>query len=206
MRLNYILLSIAVCGGALLTAAQPARRVAAPFKPAIRLDNKPVEYPGTANSLKDIDFKNFTYKLSDRGDDGRRVRNGKYESRAELSFDGINVGDVWLFGQQNGQPGYALVTIYNTYGGGSSNEDLDVLLYTVRNHRLVLVQQMTVDAQAPGVGVVFTPATKALTIKARSNDNSAHCCAEHLDVIHLHWTGSGFAVTDARRVPAPKTK
>ena len=80
---------------------------------------------------------------------------------------------------------------------GSCSEQGDLLVLELRSGRLFETHQITYDLQATGAGARFSSETGVLVVKARAEDGSPHCCAEHLDVATLKWDGTAFRVLRA---------
>lgn len=117
------------------------------------------------------------------------------------SFEDVKVRDIWFLTEPSDGSQYAVVSLYDVSGGGSSNDDGLVQVFTVSNKRLKLMQELTFDEQANGTGVRFDPISRHLTILARSNDDSPHCCPKNLDVSDFIWNRQGFALESVARVP-----
>jgi hypothetical protein len=75
------------------------------------------------------------------------------------------------------------------------------LLFRIDGEGLVETQQLDFDMQAEGAGTDFDPATRILTIRARTNDDRAHCCPKSIDVVKFKWTGTRFAQFSDETVP-----
>ena len=74
-------------------------------------------------------------------------------------------------------------------------------VFEVRQSDLFVSQQMSFDLQAPGTGVEFDPATRILTVRARTNDDSPHCCPKGVDVVTFRWDGKAFLEKTHRTIP-----
>ena len=74
----------------------------------------------------------------------------------------------------------------------------------VENRRLVVNQQLTFDRQAPGTDADFDPKTATLTVRARSNDDSPHCCPKSIDVVTFRWDGKKFVEKSHRTIPVER--
>ena len=198
-RLALLLLTFAA-----FASAQPPRHAATgkPPSPAIHLKESEVSYSKTANSLSEIDFRNLDYFTSaTQQEPVWKLRQGKFSSHEAFSFEDAAVSEVWRFGKTATEPGFALIYIQDVAGGGSSNDSMELLLFTLKEGRLTLLQTIEGDEQALGAGAVFNPATRQLIVKLRSNDDSPHCCPKNLDLVHLKWTGNNFAVAETHRIP-----
>jgi hypothetical protein len=182
--------------GANLAYAQP-RPVAARV-PAVQILHPNTVYKAAIQSLKAVDFANMEYTF---GRDTVVLKSGSFEHKEDFSSESFRLLQSWLFDIQTGQPGHALVFLDHSASGGSSSDEGLLLVLAVKGGHLAVAQQLTYDRQVTGEGVTFVPATGILTIKARSNDNSPHCCPKNLDVATFAWTPRGFTQTSVRTVP-----
>jgi hypothetical protein len=85
-------------------------------------------------------------------------------------------------------------------GGSCSNDEL-LFVFAVENGHTVITQELDFDVQAAGAGTWFNAASGKLTIKARSDDGSAHCCPQHIDVVSFRWSGDKFELEKSQTVP-----
>ena len=158
--------------------------------PAITIRTDPFVYPERAASLTTIRFSDLKYKL---GNEWIPLKNGRYSYKG-VPYGGLDadLDDVWLFDKKGEDPQYALVSISVVRYGGSSSPEGYVLLFAIRNGRLVRLQQLTYDAQAPGTGAKFDSSKSTLTVIERSNEGAPNCCPSHVDVVTYSWTGKLF--------------
>ena len=169
---------------------------------SIQVWDDSIEFPNKAESLKSVDFRNLSYRL---GNDTVVLQNGSF-SRKDEPFGGINaeLEETWLFDVKDGVPRHALVSIYvDTYGGSSSPNGY-VLLFEIREGRLVMTQQFRYDAQAPGTGASFNASRTTLTVTGRSDENTPNCCPKHVDVVTFAWRGDRFLPAGYRSNPVSK--
>jgi hypothetical protein len=154
-------------------------------------------YAEFVSTLKEVDFKNRSYSL-----DGTKVqvKGGVYHYWEPGSYEDVEVGDIWFRTEPRDGSQYAVVSLLHDYGGTGVDEGL-VQVFTVANKRLELIQELSFDAQANGSGVKFDANSRRLTIRARSNDDSPHCCAKNLDVVEFFWNGREFKLGKVVKIP-----
>jgi hypothetical protein len=70
-----------------------------------------------------------------------------------------------------------------------------VLLFEIVNSHPVIAQQFEYDLRAPAAGDAFDKEKKVLTIKARAEDGSSHCCPLNLETDEFKWQGQRFRLT-----------
>jgi hypothetical protein len=181
------LISILLLAGTQAAAPQPK------FPSAVDVVVPNVEYGRHIDSLRHVDFRDFDLVIVD----GKRhehflLTNGEYREREDLGGTEVSLGTVQFFGAKGSRPNYVLLTIEKLDWGGSSSNTGIVQLLIHQYDRLRIVQQFTFDLQAPGTGSIFDVKSGSLVIKARSNDESAHCCRQHIDIVHFQWTGQSI--------------
>jgi hypothetical protein len=150
------------------------------------------------SSLTDVDFTNRSYRLNNTE---LQIKSGVYHYQQDGGFEDVKVRDTWSLKDPRNGSQYAVVSLYDVSGGGSSNDEGLVQVFTVANKRLELVQELSFDEQASGSGVKFDANSRHLTIRARSDDDSPHCCAKNLDVVDFVWSGQGFTLARVMRIP-----
>jgi hypothetical protein len=169
---------------------------------AIQVLGESIRYPKRAISIQSVDFRNLSYKL---GGNTIALKGGGLRSRY-ARFGGINaqLEQTWLFDLQKGVPRRALVSIYVETYGGSSSPNGYVLLFEIKDGRLVATQEFEYNAQASGTGASFDVSGGKLTIAGRSEDDTPNCCPAHLDVVTFAWSGDRFLPAGYTVIPAPK--
>jgi len=123
------------------------------------------------------------------------LRNGVFRKDDEEARAKVELGDVWRFGS------HALVSIDFLACGGSCSDDGLLFLFAIDQGHPVITQRFRYDAQIQGAGQSFDPASRRLTIKARSGDATAHCCPKHMDIATYRWAGDKFELEKSERVP-----
>ncbi|MGD0801801.1 MAG: hypothetical protein ABR906_10840 [Terracidiphilus sp.] len=178
---------------------RPLRAIAQPVPPpsAVSISNLTL-LAEPVSSLTDVDFTNRSYRLNNTE---LQIKSGVYHYQQDGGFEDIKVREIWFLKDPRDGAQYAVVSLYDVSGGGSSNDEGIVQVFTVANKRLELVQELNFDEQASGSGVKFDSNSRCLTIRARSNDDSPHCCATNLDVADFVWSGRGFTLTSVVRIP-----
>src|SRR5262249_37512395 len=132
-----------------------------------------------------------------------QLRNGKYSDEGPKGLGGneIELSTVKYFRAMKSGPEIALVEIYWTSWGGSSSQNCHLLIFRVDGEQLVETQQLDFDTQAAGTGTDLDFADGVLTIRARANDESPHCCPKLLDIVKFKWTGIRFSQISDQKVP-----
>jgi hypothetical protein len=170
---------------------------AAKRPPAVEVTYPNTTYDSEVRAIGEVDFTNFEYRI---GGQQIRLTKGAYHMHEDFSFEDAKLERVWPFDTPDGQH-HALVFLDDVSGGGSSNDTGLVLVFGVRGNHPVVTQEMSFDRQAEGTGVAFDPALRRLVVKARSNDDSPHCCAKSVDEVTYTWGAKGFTQAALRVVP-----
>ena len=89
--------------------------------------------------------------------------------------------------------------------GASCNDTGMVQVFELQSGHPVLIQQIGFDSDAVGADATFDNDSSTLTVTGRSNDGSAHCCPQNLDVVTYQWGGQEFVQTSYKRVPVPSS-
>jgi hypothetical protein len=131
------------------------------------------------------------------------LKDGTYEEKDGTTTQDVNLDHVFCFNQGTTEE-HALVVLNWTGCGASCNSTGIVQLFAVRAKRPVITQEFTFDSDALGAGTKFDENSLTLTITGRSDDESAHCCPESLDVVTYRWQGSKFERQGYERVAAPQ--
>jgi hypothetical protein len=155
-------------------------------------------YAESASTLKQVDFRNRSYHLNGAE---VQVKGGAYHYQENGGVEDVHVNDIWFLTEPSDGSQYAVVSLYNVSCGGSCGDEGFLLVFTVANSRLELVQELRFDEQADGAGIRLDVNSRHLTIHARSNDNSPHCCPANLDIADFKWNGHGFAFEKGERIP-----
>jgi hypothetical protein len=163
-----------------------------------------VSFPNTlhrvqAEDICAVDFRNIQLKRDAMT--ARQLSKGKYDYRGTDGFESVSLDEVHCFDVQGGVR-YAVVESMWTTGHGSSNDDCVVQVFTLRSGHPLVVQQFDFDCHALSTGSTFHSKSKKLTIRARTDDDSPHCCAKTLDVLSYLWHNDKFERQSFRRVPA----
>jgi hypothetical protein len=167
-----------------------------------------VSFPNTLHKVRAedicaVDFPNI--RLERYAGRARQLNKGKYDYQGTDGFESVSLDDVHCLDVQGGVR-YAVVESTWTYGHGSSNNDCVIQLFTLRFGYPVVVQQFDFDCHALSTGSTFDSTSKKLTIRARTDDDSPHCCAKSLDVVTYVWRDDRFESQGFRRVPAKVEK
>jgi hypothetical protein len=148
--------------------------------------------------LTNLKFAEMEYEL-----DGGSVllHNGVFKQRDSNGFTDVRLEHVWQFDLQEGQPHHSLVFLDHVTGQASSLANGRLLVFGVRDGHPAVVQRLSFDRQAPGTGASFDIASGRLVVKARSDDDSPHCCPENLDIVTYQWGGEQFEQVSTRVEP-----
>lgn len=184
----------------LLVPALPAQTLALvrdpPSETSFRLSPAEFSYPGTYRSLRQIDFRNLAVNfVKDRL---VPLKDGKYESRDEGGFDGVEFESVdFLTSAARSKEQFALVLYTHTLAGGSSNSYGVAQIFGLSSGHLRIVQEIAWDEHFSPPGNWYMRLSKdTLTLRsARYLDGDAHCCISGMDTITLKWNGSRFTQT-----------
>ncbi len=161
-----------------------------------------ISNPGTfgesASTLKDVDFKNRTYTV-----DGMQldIRAGHYKHEESVGYQEAKIDDTWFVSDAGSSPQFAVVSFWYVGCGASCTSLRYIQVFNLDNHQLELVQELGFDVEAKGAGVWFDANSRRLTIRARSNDDSPHCCAKSLDLAEFVWNGQAFTLDRAVTIP-----
>ena len=117
----------------------------------------------------------------------------------------MSVTAVRYFGRPHGASETALLSVAELSCGVSCSEAGDILIFRLWKGRLLETQQIGFDLQAPGAGVDFSSENGILTVKARHEDNSAHCCPDKLDVATFKWDGKTFRLQSLNVQPVKQS-
>ena len=158
-----------------------------------------------ADDICAVDFGNI--RLERNAKWAAQLSKGKYDHQEKADgFQSVSLDHVHCFDVQDGVPRYAVVESTWSYGYGSSNNDCVVQVFTLRSGYPVVVQQFDFDCHALSTGSTFDSKSRKLTIRARTDDDSPHCCARTLDVVSYVWHDNKFKRRSFRRIPAPVEK
>jgi hypothetical protein len=151
---------------------------------------------GASCDLKTVDFRNFSYftgewmSASHRAwpDDPVRVSKGKYSFR-DGGFEDISVTAVL-----HPSVGSAVVSLWQSYGGGSSNQELVVMVFQCVDGRLKNTQLIRGDGHGYGAGVTFSDGGKEMTMSSVYDYTAAQCCPRYLETAVFRLAKRGYVV------------
>jgi hypothetical protein len=154
------------------------------------------------DSIRKVDFKNLWYWfVHGTGGASFRLRDGKFEDKSDFGGNEISLVRVYYFQLKDAEPEWALVQIAWSSGGGSSSDEGVLQVFKVEEEQLVMTQQFEYDLQAKGTGMDFNPKTGILIVRARTRDNTAHCCPKHIDIVTYRWNGKTFEEKTHQTIP-----
>ena len=204
MRMRFILMVLIPL---LVLAANDNLSSQSEYKPAVYVSSVNHGYGGFGNAIRKIDFADLPYFIAPGepyNGDLFLLRNGKFERR-KGGLQQIILKQTYYFRSDITGPQRALVLLSGLSCGGSCRDQQGILsLFQLDSGVLTLTQQFRYDEQATGTGVEFNPSTGILIIRARSNDDSPHCCPKSLDAVTFQWTGKQFEEESHRTVPIKK--
>jgi hypothetical protein len=160
-------------------------------------------YPSEAPcELRKVDFRNFTYFTGEwmgasnqRPPDGPvHVSHGKYSLREQGGFDDVSVEAVL-------HPTIAtvVVSLLHSYGGGSSNQELVVLLFKCVDGKLTNTQLIHGDGHGSGTGVIFSDQGQKMTMNSVDDYTNGHCCPRYLETAVFSMKDAAFVLVATRR-------
>jgi hypothetical protein len=180
--------------------SQSNEPVTQPSGPAVTVSrpNQVLELT-SSNGVCGVDYLNEP--VSD-GEETASLKAGKYEEPSE-NLGGESSVDVKLLScVDRGAAEHALLATNWLSCGASCNSHEIVQVLELRGGHPVVVQQINFDSDARGTGATFDDNSRILTITARSNEESPHCCPKSLDVVTYRWEGQQFVQSSYKRVPA----
>lgn len=161
-------------------------------RPAVSIDSSSHRYPAKVASVRGLDFKNWKYPVA--ANLAFQLHNGKLHKDVPSHTD-VTLKNIWYFDSR------ALVTLDLLSCGGSCSDQHLLYLFAIEDGHPAIQQTIGFDVQVEGAGQWFDPGLRTLTVKARSDDGSAHCCPEHMDVVVFRWTGKKFEIDKSETIP-----
>jgi len=172
------------------------------YSPAVNSTALRCRYVGSFESIRKVDFVNLYYYDGDgKTGDLFQLRNGKVKVKYPIGAEEITLDRVYYFRPSKAEPEAALVQLEWFSAGGSSSMDCVLYVFQLDEGSLVATQRLSFDLQAEGTGTDFARASNTLTVRARSNDDSAHCCPRSIDIVTFKWTGKKFTEVSDRTIP-----
>ena len=206
-----LLVLLAACGGVqggggngstTNSASTPSNAQSTPTTTSSNTQSTPALTPtrGSADSLEQIDWSNFTYTFSCFT--GTPVQVKMKNGQADQNEVHYTVQKP-VFGDLNGDGHSEAVIIYHCEGGGTSPQ----LVYVYTGTE----QQPTIMAYLPGDGSKLETVNQAVVVAGNLqltgygySDNVPLCCPDLLVTTTYKWNGSAFAVVTSqsiKRVP-----
>jgi len=153
------------------------------------------KYSEIAGSINDIDFRNYRYSLGGETyvlQNGSSHKDRRIKGTDARAHSDVSIRHLWYFDVEKERPRRALISIQLTTTAASSSDTGYMLLFEVVDSHPVITQQFEYDLHAPGTGETFDDKSRLLTIKARAQDGSPHCCPENLEIDEFKWMGHKF--------------
>jgi hypothetical protein len=162
-------------------------------------------YPGTYSSIRNLNFRNFTFLNFDAvgepaGD--LTLKNGHYkEENQPFGYYSVDLDSVHYLGGPPGS-GASVLILFSWFAvGGSSSQGRTARIFALTAGRLKAVQEIEWDKHFdPGSQMDFYEAkSKTLIINsAHYIPGDAHCCVSAMDVVRFRWNGAQFVQADLR--------
>jgi hypothetical protein len=193
--------SLTVFSAMLLVAVAAAQSSVPSDRPSVD-----VTFPNRAQTIYadnvcKADFKSM--KLVRNENSTAQLTQGHYNYRwKDGGFKAVTLDAVSCLQDESDSGQFAIVESIWTEGSGSSTSDCVVQVFALRSNRLVVTQQLEFDCQALSAGAVFNRKAHRLIIRARTDDDSPHCCAKSLDVVTYDWRNEKFVQVGFKRIPA----
>ena len=167
--------------------------------PTFTNDTANLSCPGSYSSIRNVDFRNFTFPASDRAAipaGSFSLKNGHYKVDEGGVHFSMDLDSVYYLGTStSSKGGFALVLFSWFAAGGSSSQGGTAQVFTVSNAHLRSVQKIGWDThfQAGQPTDSFDPSTKTLVIRsAHYIPGDAHCCVSAMDIVTFRWDGTRF--------------
>jgi hypothetical protein len=176
---------------ALLVLAASSSRGATPVSIEVRQPRR--IYPTrTVCDLNKVDFRNFTYFIGDwwgpvRVSQGKRIQHGG-------GFDDYYVRHVLRPDLR-----MAIVSLLHSYGGGSSDQDLIVMIFQCVDGKLTNTQLIQGDGHGDGAGVIFSNRGKQMIMNSTDDYTVAHCCPRYLETAVFRLGREGYVLVDTHQ-------
>ncbi|HMF56112.1 MAG TPA: hypothetical protein VK619_07185 [Pyrinomonadaceae bacterium] len=143
-------------------------------------------------SIRQVDFRNFTYKLNTLPP--IRVRNGRHKRRNDDDFDidGVEIA----YGDLTGDRRDEAVIIVRSSAGGTGYFS-NGFVYTLRHGRPVLLTEFDGGDRAQG-GIESAKVRRGLLIVERAGGEGL-CCPEYVEITEYGWDGARLVQNGAVR-------
>jgi len=157
---------------------------------------------GASCELRRVDFRNFTYftgewmgAANQRSPDGPvHVSHGKYSLREQGGFEDVSVEAVL-----HPNVGTAVVSLLHSYGGGSSNQELVVMVFQCVDGKLTNTQLIHGDRHGSGAGVIFSDQGQKMTMNSVDDYTNGHCCPRYLETAVFSMKDAAYVLVATRR-------
>lgn len=156
-------------------------------------------YPGSYDSLKDVDFRNLTAHIfynQGKSELIATLRKGSFERKLKFSYDSVTVDAVHELPRNSSGTERALVLFTWFASGGSSSTEGVAQVFELRDHRLTITQQLDWDEhfQTSEPYASFESSSNTLTVRAAHYlPGDSHCCVSAMDVVTLRLNKARFA-------------
>lgn len=176
------------------------------YSPTVSSTTLRYRYARAFEPIRKVDFANLYYFDGDgKNGDLFQLRHGGVKLKyAENGGEEVHLDHVYYFRSSTADQEAALVQPESFSYGGSSSQDCVLLVFQIDDGALVTTQKLRFDLQAEGTGVSFDQASNTLTVRARTADDSAHCCPKSVDMVTFAWIGKAFKEKSHRTIPIKK--
>ena len=154
------------------------------------------------------DFRNFTYFSGEwmgysRPTPPLRVRGGAYHFGGSGDFEDLTIKGVW---HPPGDPSSAIVSLLHSYGGGSSNQELVVMVFRCVDGKLTNTQLIHGDGHGGDAGVFLSADGSQMTMRSVSDYSQGHCCPKYQQTANFVWRRGKYALTGTTQseIPYPR--
>jgi len=147
--------------------------------------------------VRRVNFRNFTYftgewmsgERTPTPTDPVRVSRGAYHWKEDFGFEDVTVEKI-------ARPTNSATAVYllHNYGGGSSNQNLVVLVFRCVNGALTNTQLIVGDGHGDGAGVDLTAAGTRLTVHSVDDYSLGHCCPRFLETGDFAWIDDKYVL------------
>jgi hypothetical protein len=173
------------------------------LEPAVQLEYPNKHFSQTADTIRKINSRDIAIELFGKPTGSGKIYFRRVVTPGFMKFE-TSLEKTIYFRPGNDQEERALLIFNLFWAAGSSSERGDLLLFVLHDSHPVLIQEFSYDRQAEGTGETFNLKDLSLTIRARANDDSPHCCPRHLDIERFQWNGWRFRLAGRKVIALPK--
>ena len=155
---------------------------------SIIISNPKAKQKGKYTNIQDIDFSNYTYEL---GGNKYFLEDSIYEYKDEIGGEEVGFTSVnYCFNKK-----YAIVSLYLLAVGGSSTFTTYLQLYTLKNHELILLSELSYINIATNIDCD----KNEIIIKSKLwLEYDPHCCPSKLEIANIMIKDDTFYIKDIK--------